>query len=129
MWGLIKILLSMKWLRYLAGIIGVISLLFAGYNYVYKSGYDKAKKECTVDALNQTIVAKDIQIANLQKQLTDIQVVTENNQTKKQVIVKKIIIAKQVVQNEVKDNSVCNIGFDVIRVLNDARSTTSSNHK
>ena len=119
----------MPWLRNIAGILAIIGLLYGGYNYVYQSGYAKAKKECAVDALNATIETKNIEIANLQKQLTDTQIVITSNQTKKQVIVKKIIVAKQVIQNEVKNVSVCNLDYDVIRVLNNARSPTSSNHK
>ena len=74
------------------------------------------------------VVALQAEVANQQKQLADTQSALIATQAEKQKVVMKVIQAKEVVNNNVKENVNCNIGNDLISVLNAERATTG-NHK
>jgi hypothetical protein len=105
-----------------------VAAVVLGYNYIYDKGYSAAQVKCNAAALQSRIDAQDILINNLKKQVSDEQIVLTDAQDKKQVVIKKIIEAKQVVDNNVKDNSSCDINADVISVLNHTRQTTGNSN-
>ena len=96
--------------------------------YVYSFGYSTAEHKCNAAIYQAQVVALQAEVANQQKQLADTQSALIATQAEKQKVVMKVIQAKEVVNNNVKENVNCNIGNDLISVLNAERATTG-NHK
>jgi uncharacterized coiled-coil protein SlyX len=119
----------MKLFPYLAVIITVLSGAFYMYHHGYDTGYAKAKKQCDEATLEAQLATQDAQIKNLQGQLVDTQTALEAATGKKIYIIKRIAADKQVIIHEVPVNTNCTLGIDIVQLLNNARSTTPSNHK
>jgi hypothetical protein len=96
------------------------------YFYAYHLGYVSAQKICHDQQLQALIDAKNIELNNLKKQLDAAQPAINTNNNKRIIVVRRVIQAKQVVNNEVKDNTSCDLGADVVGVLNNVRAANSN---
>jgi uncharacterized coiled-coil protein SlyX len=119
----------LKLLPYIAVITTVLSGAFYLYHHGYDTGFAKAKKQCDTANLEAQIAAQGSQIKNLEDQLVDTQIALDTATGKKIYIIKRIAKDRQVIIHEVSTNPSCNLGVDVVQLLNNARSTTPSNHK
>jgi uncharacterized coiled-coil protein SlyX len=132
MFNFIRFIISpifLKILPYLAVIITVLSGTFYIYHHGYDTGFTKAKKQCDTANLEAQIIAQDNQIKNLEGQLVDTQTALETATGKKIYIIKRIAKDRQVIIHEVSTNPTCTLSIDIVQLLNNARSTTPSNHK
>lgn len=112
---------------FLPWILGGGALLGA-IAYVYSLGYSTAEHKCNAAIYQAQVVALQAEVANEQKQLTDTQAALAATQALKQKVVTKVIQAKEVVNQDVKENPVCNINPNVIELLN-AERATAGDHK
>ena len=119
-------LLSNPLVKFILPYALAFAAVFGVYTYAHHTGYTKAKSECHDAALRSEVKARELQIENLKKQLDDTQTALTEAQGKKQIIIKKVIEAKQVVQNEVKDDTSCDVGTNVIGMLNNIRASNNN---
>jgi len=95
--------------------------------FIYHLGYTNASNKCHQAAIQSQLDAEIIKEKNLQDQINAAVPTVVVINKKKQNVQHAADVATTVVTNEVKDNSSCDVGPDVTRVLNNLRASTGNN--
>lgn len=102
---------------------GIAIVVTAGaLAYTYHLGYSNATNLCKERQNQAQVQADSQQLKNLQSQIVQMQQIIQQTTTEKEQQQIQINHYKQAIDNEVHTNPSCNIGSNVIQLLNRARS-------
>ena len=104
-------------------------MLVGAYFYVDHRGFERAQKLCNTANLEATITGQKLAIEDMKHQIED---------GKDEIAKLKALKArdsqsrdntKKAIENEVKDNRICDISPNVVRVFNIQRAASSNNNE